>query len=188
MGGLYAQLYAQERRENLLSLFLCSPVSGTGWQWVKTAMEIARFNRKRSTLPEWLTLGKYTVQGLLGIDRAYQRFQTQFCLNCNKGYQLKDPVPMLVEYARAKPTNRTNRPVLLHPGLRVLPAPGFPTTVTYGDNDIYGDSPKYVRKRYPTAEFFTIPESGHFSWLNNQKAFFNLLADHYPFRNSSRPD
>lgn len=170
-GGLYAQLYADKRPDNLLSLFLCSPASGTGWQWVETAMEIRRFNRKRSTRPEWRAMLKNTVLGLLGSDKAYQKFHTQFCLNCNKGYRVQDPVPMMVTHANAKPINRTNRSVLFHPRLRELPNPGFNITVTYGDDDIYGDSPKYVRKRYPTADFITIPRSGHFPWLHNEHAF-----------------
>jgi proline iminopeptidase len=187
-GGLYAQLYAQKRPGTLLSLFLCSPASGTGWQWLKMAMEIRRFHRKRSTRLEWLAMEKNALLGLLGSDKGYQKFHTQFCLNCNKGYRVKDRVPMMVEHAKAKPINRTNRSVLFHPRLRKEPDPGFNITVTYGDDDIYGDSPKYVRKRYPTADFFTILGSGHFPWLHNREAFFNLLADHYHTGNSSRDD
>lgn len=55
-GGLYAQVYAAQRQQKLRSMFLCSPASGTGWQWAKTVMEVATFNKKKCTHPEWLSM------------------------------------------------------------------------------------------------------------------------------------
>jgi proline iminopeptidase len=185
-GGLYAQLYAQHRPGKLRSLFLCSPASGTGWQWVEMALEIARFNRKRCPRPAWQAMKRNALLGFLGSDKAYQKFYTQFCLNCNRGYGVADPVPLLVDHVHAKPINRTNRALVLHGRLRKLPNPGFPITVTYGDDDVYGDSPRYIRQRYPTADFRTIPGSSHFPWLQNGPAFFNLLAAHYQLESAPR--
>jgi proline iminopeptidase len=183
-GGLYAQIYAAQRQDKLLSLFLCSPASGTGWQWAKMAMEIRRFQSKKSTFPEKLKMMKNSLLGLLGSNNAYREFYRQFAINCNKGYRLLAHEPLQLDLLHAKVINRTNKSVLLHPTPKGLPDPGFRITVTYGDDDIYGSSPKYVRKRYPTANIITIPKCSHIHWLHNGDAFFDVLADHYNLRQS----
>ncbi|MCC9138341.1 hypothetical protein ACFSKU_21680 [Pontibacter silvestris] len=142
-------------------------------------MEIRRFNQERSSIQEWLAMIKNTVMGLLGSYKAYQKFFTQFCINCNKGYDVNNLVPLMVDHVNARPVNRTNLSLLLYYGLRKLINPGFKITVTYGDNDIYGNSPKYIRKRYPTSAFVTITQSSHFAWIQNKKEFLNVLAEHY---------
>ncbi len=48
-GGLYAQIYAQEFPEKVLSLFLSSPSSGTGYQWDETEDEVMDFNKSKTT-------------------------------------------------------------------------------------------------------------------------------------------
>jgi proline iminopeptidase len=178
-GGLYAQLYGAQKKDRLLSLFLCSPAPGTGRQWAEMALEIRRFNKKRSSLREWVALNTNALLGLWGSERAYQRFYRQFGLNCNKGYRLDSPAPLLVDHLKPQPINRTNKAVLQHPALPNLPAPGYKITVTFGADDIYGDSTRFIRQRYVTARVITIPGSSHNPWLQNEKAFFPILAQHY---------
>lgn len=178
-GGLYAQLYAAQGTEKLQSLFLCSPASGTGWQWAETVAEVANFNRKKSSVAELLRLGKDALLGTLGSDAAYREFQTQFAMNCNKGYEVSNPVPVFTELASAQAVNGTTKALLLHPIPQQQPDLPFPVTITYGDDDIYGDSPEYVRERYPTAHVVTVPQSSHFMWLHNPERFFKVMADHY---------
>ncbi|PRY11355.1 proline iminopeptidase [Pontibacter ummariensis] len=178
-GGLYAQLYAAYHPEKLLSMFLSSPASGTGWQWAETVLEVVKFNKRKSSLQEWLALVKNASLGLLGSYEGYQGFYRQFALNCNKGYAVTDQVPLLLEHLYAKPINRTNLALLLHPVLQQQAVPNFKITAVYGDDDIYGDSMQYVRERYPTGAFHVIDKSSHFSWLHNEQAFFHLLAAHY---------
>jgi proline iminopeptidase len=67
-GGLYAQIFAVRHPERVLSLFLCSPSSGTGPQWTQTEREVLRFNRSRSTQWEWARLGVKSVLGMTGSD------------------------------------------------------------------------------------------------------------------------
>lgn len=160
-------------------MFLCSPASGTGWQWAETVVEVSKFNKRKSTFREWLTRVKNASAGMLGSNKAYLKFNIQFFINCNKGYGVADPARLMTHHIYAKPINRTNLSLLFHTGLQYLPDPGFKITITYGDDNIYGDSPKYVRERYPTADVITIPGSSHFPWLHNGQVFFNVLADHY---------
>lgn len=178
-GGLYAQVYAAERQDRLLSMFSCSPATGTGWQWAKAVVEVGKFHRRKSTNPEWAGMVKNSMLGMLGSYKAYGKFYTQFSINCNRDYRVENPVQVMVDHINAKPITRTYFSLLLHPALPKLPDPGFKITSVFGDDDIFGDSTKYVRERYPTGTFVIIPASGHFPWLHNVEAFFKVLADHY---------
>lgn len=181
-GGLYSQVYASQNQNRILSLFLCSPVPGTGWTWVKTALEIRRFNKRRSTRQEWLTMMKNALLGMLGNYKAYQKFYFQLCTNCNKGYGVKSPAPLLLDHLNAKPINCTNLTILTYPNLQKLSNQNIKTTITFGDNDIFGNSTKYIRSKYPHARFITIPNSSHFSWLHNKETFNDVLVDHYEIK------
>jgi proline iminopeptidase len=99
--------------------------------------------------------------------------------NYNKGFALSSPHIVSLEKARAKPTNETVREIKRYPLLKVIENPPFPIIVTYGDNDIYGDTSKYVRERYPKARFEIIKNCGHIPWLHNPSAFAEILADFY---------
>lgn len=178
-GGLYAQIYAAETQPRILSMFLCSPASGTGKQWLEMVLEVSRYNRKKSTLLEWISMVKNTSIGMLGSDEAFQKFYTQFCLNCNKEYNLENPVPVLVSHITATPVVRTNIALLFYPELPKLSALNFKVTVTYAEDDIFEDSTRHVRARYPEARFVTIPKSNHFTWLSNEKSFYEVLREHY---------
>ncbi|WP_247236745.1 alpha/beta fold hydrolase [Telluribacter sp. SYSU D00476] len=181
-GGLYAQLYAGQRPTFVRSLFLISPCTGTGWQWVKMGVEIGRFNKRRSSLLEWVSMCKNGLLGVLGSNVAFTQFYTQFCINCNKGYQVENPVPFLVDHIKARPIIRTNTRVFFYHRLKRVPAPEYKITVTYGDNDVIGPSRRYVRKRYPTASFITVRGTSHLPWLQNEEVFYRILAEHYAIK------
>ncbi|WP_162054288.1 alpha/beta fold hydrolase [Pontibacter pamirensis] len=178
-GGLYAQVYAAKRQDKLLSMFACSPATGTGWQWAKTVLEVSKFHKKKSTGPEWAAMVKNSALGMLGSYKAYGKFYTQFSINCNRDFRVENPVQVMVDHINASPITRTYFSLLLYPPLPKLPDPGFKITVVFGDDDIFGDSTSYVRERYPTCTFIVIPASGHFPWLHNEEAFLKVLADHY---------
>lgn len=52
-GGLYAQIYAEKHPQRILSMFLCSPSSGTGELWKQTENEVMSFNKRHSDLWGW---------------------------------------------------------------------------------------------------------------------------------------
>ncbi|WP_461489236.1 alpha/beta fold hydrolase [Pontibacter sp. HJ8] len=178
-GGLYAQIYAQHNSPRLLSMFLCSPCSGTGSHWRQTMVEIGKFHMAKTSLLEKSDMLLDSMMGLAGSDSAYRRLFRQFSLNFNKGFQVTDRVPFEISCIMARAINGTTGILLLAPELRQMPDPGYGITITYGYQDIYGSSVKYITQRYPTAKIITIPSSGHLPWLHNEKAFYKLLAEHY---------
>lgn len=178
-GGLYAPIYAEQRQERILSMFLCSPASGTGKRWIKMGLEVRRYNKKKSTLWEWILMNINSLLGLLGSTNAYKKLFFQFGINCNKGHGINGPDPIMIDYVKSRTINRINKEIIKYPKLKKISEPGFKITITYGDDDIYEDSPKYVKRRYPTAVVYTISNCGHMQWLHNQEDFFSILKNHY---------
>ncbi|RNI29196.1 alpha/beta fold hydrolase [Rufibacter latericius] len=180
-GGLYAQIYAQENRDRLLSLFLCSPASGTGRQWAETSLEITRYNRKKSSLPEFVALNLNAGLGLLGSDQGYKRFYSQALKNFSRGFRESHSEYFAVECIKAKAINQTIKTILIAPLLPIRQDPGCKVTITFGDQDIIGKTRKYVLERFPAASHYTIPASGHIPWSHNQPEFVRILKEHYSF-------
>jgi proline iminopeptidase len=184
-GGLYAQIYAQHNSPRLLSMFLCSPGSGTGSHWRETMVEVGKFNMAKTSLLEKSDMMIDSMMGLAGSDSAYRRLFRQFSLNFNKGFQVADPVPFEISCIMARAINGTTSTLLLAPKLQHIPDPGYTITITYGDQDIYGSSVKYVAQRYTTAKIITIPNSGHLPWFHNEKEFYKILAEHFGGNNQA---
>lgn len=178
-GGLYAQIYAQYAPKNILSLFLCSPSSGTGYQWKETENEVLNFNRSKCAFFEFLELGFNNLLGMMGNDKGYQRLFKQVIKNYNKGFIVKETFAFDFHNVRTAPINLTRKELLKYPILKNGPFTGFKTTVAYGDADIYGESVKYVRERFPTGSFLTIENCGHLPWAHNPKMFKSILMKHY---------
>ena len=178
-GGLYAQIYAEYYPANILSLFLCSPSSGTGRQWQETETEVMKFNKSKCSFSEFLHLGLYSLLGMLGNDKAYQKLFAQVIKNYNKGFTVTDTLTFDLQNIKAIPVNLTRKQLLKYPLLKSNSNPQFKITITYGDDDIYGVSKKYVKERFPSGEFITIENCGHLPWLHNMAAFENILHNHY---------
>ncbi|WP_207434883.1 alpha/beta fold hydrolase [Sabulibacter ruber] len=178
-GGLYAQIYAQKHPEKLSSLFLCSPASGTGRQWKDTMLEIARYNKAKCSSFEWITMNLNSALGLLGRDTGYKNFFWQALENFSRGFKESHPEKFSVECVKASAINQTVKSILAAPLLPKEMHPGCKTTITYGDQDIFGDSKNYVLQRYPSADVRFIPGSGHIPWSHNQKGFVKVLKEHF---------
>ncbi|MBN1144225.1 MAG: alpha/beta hydrolase [Bacteroidales bacterium] len=178
-GGLYAQLYAREFPERVLSLFLCSPASGTGRQWSLTEREVFRYNRERSTLGEWIWMGVNTALGLFGSSSAYRRLFRQIIINYHKGYNVEPPDPEKLARINAKAGTRTRNAIKKHPPLGVFGKTPYPVMITYGEFDAYGKSREFVLERFPFARTAIIPGSGHTPWKHNLKEFGKILNDFY---------
>jgi proline iminopeptidase len=178
-GGLYAQIYASKRAENLLSVFLCSPAPGTGRHWRQAMFEIAAFNKSRCTFSEWVQMGINSSLGFFGSDKAYQKLFTQMALNFNRGFTVSKLIPFEIRAVKSGPIIPTTIAILSYPLLNPMPHTAFKITVVYGDGDIIEASKKYVKERYPQANFFILPHSGHLPWLHNEKVFFERLKEHF---------
>ena len=178
-GGLYAQLYAQKSPSNVSSLFLCSPSSGTGKHWKETENEVFQFNRSKCSLSEFLGLGFNNLLGMFGNDRAYQSLFKQVIINYNKGFNMEGLMSFDLQHVKADPINKTRKHILNYPVLEKDPGFNFKVTITYGDNDIYGESKHHLNERYPSGKFYTIEKCGHLPWLHNRSAFDKILRNHY---------
>lgn len=182
-GGLYAQIYAEKNQKNVLSLFLCSPSSGTGELWEQTESEVMSFNKEHSGFWGWSLMGVKSLLGMLGSDKAYQSLFKQVLENYNKEF---DPLfvatEAMVENVRAEPINKTRSHILEYPLLKDEMNNNFPIMITYGQFDIYGESKQSVRKRFPKATFIEFKNAGHIPWRHNKVDFINTLISFYQLR------
>jgi proline iminopeptidase len=178
-GGLYAQVYAEKNPHKLLSLFLCSPGSGTGLQWAETQAEIASYIANRSNGVEKAAMVIQAFLGGLGGDKGYENLYKYLIDGFNKGFSVNKPIPFELACVKAPAINHTTKAILQSPLLRQQPNPPFPVSIVYGAEDVYGDSKRYVRQRYPSAKIDFIPASGHLSWSHHPNEFIGLLKAHY---------
>jgi proline iminopeptidase len=178
-GGLYAQIYADAHPEKLLSLFLCSPGSGTGKQWKQTEKEVMQFNKQKCTSAEWMKMGWNNLLGILGSDRAYQRLFKQVMKNYNNGFIHTESYGIDFYNLKAEPINKTRKEIIKYPILKKQENPNFKVTIVYGNRDIYKSSKNFVLERYPTAEVFEISNCGHLPWLHNPTEYREKLKRHY---------
>ena len=181
-GGLYAQIYAEKFPENVLSLFLSSPSSGTGEQWEQTESEVLEFNKSKATTWQWLMMGVNSLRGMLGSDAAYQAMFRQVIANYNKGLDVEVSVgEEMIEQVRADPVNKTRKHILKYPLLNSPVSYRFPIVVQYGESekDIYAQSKRHIYERFPEAKISNIKNSGHIAWMNNPHDFNDLLQSFY---------
>lgn len=178
-GGLYAQIYAIEKPERIKSLFLCSPSSGTNNVWKKTEKEVMQYNKKKCSNKEWINMGWNSFLGILGSDKAYGKVFKQVLKNYYIGHSDLKLDSEFYKKIHSKPINETRKEIRNYKSLEEVPNPQFPILITYGDNDIYGDSKNELPKRFPTANIRTIKGSGHIPWKHNYIEFEKILVDFY---------
>ena len=178
-GGLYAQLYAMKHPERIISLFLCSPVSGTGRVWNQSEKEVFRYNLSRSTPGEMIRMALNAMLGLLGSDKAYRRLFRQIILNYHKGYNVPPPEPEKLVKINSRAANKTRRAIKRYSPLPVFGTTPYPVMITYGEFDAYGESKKQVYERFSGAASAIIPNCGHTPWKHNPGEFKKVLKDFY---------
>lgn len=178
-GGLYAQIYAEARPEKITSLFLCSPSSGTNETWKKTEKEVMQFNKENATKMEWAKMGWNSLLGMFGSDKAYQKMFKLVIKNYHKNYieaEFEDP---FLETIHSDPVNKTRKELIKYKFLSEFRSPDFPIMISYGEDDIYGESKNELLKRFPTAKVETIENCGHIAWKHNPTGFNKLLKEFY---------
>ncbi len=178
-GGLYAQIYAEERPENIKSLFLCSPSSGTNSTWEKTEKEVMKYNKINASWGEWMKMGWNSLLGMLGSDSAYQEVFFLVLKNYHKNYSDISINKEQLRTITADPVNITRKNIVSYKNLKPMTQSNFPILVTYGDGDIYGESKTEVYERYPKAEFHIIEDCGHIGWIHNPEKFGKILSTFY---------
>lgn len=181
-GGLYAQVYALKNMDRIKSLFLCSPSSGTNKTWKKTEKEVLMFNKKMTTFSEWMRMGWDSLLGMLGNDKAYRRMFIQVMKNYHSGYGNIVVDSELLDGVYAEPINKTRKAIIEYEPLTEFKNLNFPIVVTYGSNDIYGESKNELINRLPTAEIKIIDKCGHIPWKHNLSEFKKILSNFYLIR------
>ena len=178
-GGLYAQIYAEANPNKIKSLFLCSPSSGTNLTWKRTEREVMQFNKQATTIGEWMSMGWYSLVGMMGSDKAYQKVFTQVLKNYHKNYGDIEIKQTFLEKIYADPINKTRKEIVNYRNLTQLSNPKFNILITYGNNDIYGESKNELLERYPTANVKILKNCGHIPWKHNPTLFNSTLAKFY---------
>ncbi len=178
-GGLYAQIYADQHSENLLSLFLCCPGSGTGTEWKQTEKEVMQLNKSKCTSGQWMKMGMNNVLGMLGSDNAYKRLFKQVMKNYNEDFIKTEELGIDFGNLKSAPINKTRPEILKYPILQKQENTKYKITIIYGDQDIYKSSKDFVINRYPTANVCVIKNCGHIPWLHNPTDYKEILKKHY---------
>ncbi|NRA49645.1 MAG: alpha/beta hydrolase [Phaeodactylibacter sp.] len=80
------------------------------------------------------------------------------------------------------PYNKTRKEIVKYKFLTAFSKPDYPIMISYGENDIYGESKKELLKRFPTAKVETIEKCGHIAWKHNPSEFNKLLTAFYKAR------
>ncbi len=178
-GGLYAQIYAEERPDKIISLFLCSPSSGTNKDWKKTEKEVMQFNKQITSKGEWISMGWNSLLGMFGNDEAYRKLFKQVLKNYHHGYSEVKIKDTFFDKIHARPVNKTRKEIIKYKPLTEFKNPNYPVLITYGENDIYGESKKELINRFPTAQLKIIEKSGHIPWKHNPTEFNKILTNYY---------
>ena len=179
-GGLYAQLYAQQFPENVLSLFLSCSISGTGRQYVEISKEIEKYNIVRVNFSTLLKLSWFTLFAKLGNDTAYKKILQVILSNYNSGYIINPKYHPNVENVKAKAINKTRREIKKSNDLLdTFNTTPYKVTIIYGENDIFTKSKIYLFNRFPKAKKITITKCGHNPWLHNYNEFESIIGQHY---------
>ena len=178
-GGLYAQIYTNKYSKKIKSLFLCNPMSGTADIWRKAEKEAIVFNKNASSTIDWLRLIFNSLLGMLGNNNAYKKMYMQILANYSKNDNNKQYDFSVLNNISAKTINKTRRNIIKYPRLNILKNPDFPILITYGDNDIYTKSRKYVFAKYPTAQIQIIENCIHAPWFQNLEKFQQILTKFY---------
>ena len=178
-GGLYAQIYASVHPERIVSLFLCSPSSGTNHLWTATENEVLLFNRQHASTWEFLKLGWYSLLGMLGTDSAYQNLFEIVLTLYHRGHATIDIDRSTLQAVKADPINLTRPNIVKYKLLETVENPTYKVMITYGDDDIYGSSKSEVFSRYPSCQHFEIENCGHLAWIHNPTRFGTILDEFY---------
>jgi proline iminopeptidase len=178
-GGTYAQLYAKKYPEKILSLFLCSPASGTGKIWSMAEREIFFYNFRRSTLKEGIGMAKNTFLAMMGNSKAYKELFRQLIINYHKGYNVEPPDEEKLAHIGTKAGMLTRSEIRRYPEITSFGQTPYPVIITYGENDAFSVSRNFLLNLFPYARKEIVPSSGHTPWKHNLPAFQNILNSFY---------
>lgn len=184
-GGLLATLYATEHIESVSSLFLCSPLTGVGRDWLTMEKASFRYHKRRrggrglAVMALWALLGR--LPGHIG-ERSIRRAYARAWENFQSSDRAQPPDRALIEGVgrRAAVEARTSAIGLPSDHLdRVLPYATLPMRVIFGEQDIFGDESLKWARRYPKAQCEFWQDCGHLPWIDDRPRFTHALREFY---------
>ena len=178
-GGLYAQIYAEKYPSKMKSLFLCSPSSGTNKAWKETEKEVMAYNKKKASNGEWLAMGWNSLLGTFGNEKAYRKLFKQVYKNYHSDFQEIEINEEELTGIFTEPINKTRKEIIKYKSLERVENSPFPICISYGENDVYGQSKINAIERFPTARIYEIENCGHIPWLHNPIEFRKILTEFY---------
>jgi proline iminopeptidase len=183
-GGLLAQLYAGAHGDRVLSLFLCNSALGVGADWRRNQREIARHNlRTQGPVGAVALVSAYfaaRLPGALGQRAAEHQFARAWRGYFPDARSAPAPDPDWLRGVNARAARLTEVAVLADDaGSLCGDDPSRPTTVVYGDKDIFGSGADVVGQRFPSAAQRTVRNCGHVPWLQRPEEFGRLVTEFY---------
>ena len=127
-------------------------------------------------LTVWVSVMQLWEEGKIDLKTDIKEYLPKDFLKGKLTYD--KPITML-DLMNHQAGNQTRKEIMAYPLLPRLEDPAFPITVTFGDNDIFGASGHFVISRYPSAQVFTIKNSGHFPFFHNPEDYFAILHQHF---------
>jgi len=179
-GGLYAQVYAKSYPQDIISLFLCSPASGTGKAiWKQTEKEVSQYIRKRNSLFSLLYTVFLSVLASAGSDAACRNLFNRIIDTYHRGYGVPPIDRSKLSRIKARSVYKVRKAVKNWPPLGEFGSTPFPVLISYGSQDIYGSSRKYTLDRFPSCRSVIVDACGHTPWKHNWSAFRSILDGFY---------
>ncbi len=182
-GGLLAQIWAAKNQQKIKSLFLCSPSSGTGDVWKIMEKEVMSYNKNKSSLKEWMTIGINSLLGIMGSNNGYKNI---FKLLWRFYFQIPSKAPNADEHwlsgINAKAVNKTRKSIVAFDNNQLdksLHNFNKPVVVTFGSYDIYGVSKELTRERLPNSTYKIFENAGHLPWLQDKTTFTKIIHKFY---------
>ena len=124
-------------------------------------------------------MGWYSLLGMFGRDKAYQKLFAIVIKNYHQEYAQVDITDEFLNKIHTQPVNSTRKELMKYKKMQVFNDPDFPIMITYGDNDIYGESKKELIARFPHAKVEIIASCGHIPWRHTSVEFAVLLQGFY---------
>ena len=184
-GGMLAQLYATTHIERVASLYLVSPTTGVGSDWVAMEKAVMQYSRDKSDawtfakLGLWSLLGR--IPGPLG-QACLRKMYAQVWWNYQRPGRQTPADPALLAGIGQQTTFKTRAAAVALPREHldtVIPNTEVPFFVVFGQDDIYGEHTQTLVDRYRNATVETWEGCGHLVWMDDESRFFRQLNDFY---------
>lgn len=187
-GGLLAQLYASEYPDRVISIYLCSPSSGTGDVWKQMEREVMKYNKTQASGLEWMSMGWYSLWGAMGFDFGYKKiFANVWRYYFREPKSVSNPDSEWLDGIRARAVNETRKSMVQLDNDEFTAKfykVNVPVLLTYGKYDIYGPSRTSKIEKLTNAKYVEFENAGHLPWIQDKETFKKMILEFYSISNN----